>query len=73
VVNRTEILANGALLADGRAVTPALSGGVRGEELTRLGGPGTGRMREAAEFLDGLVGAEEFVEFLTLSAYRHLE
>jgi malate synthase len=64
---------NGAVLADGRAATLALYEAIRAEELSRLGGPGTGRLREAAEILDGLVRAEEFVEFLTLPAYRYLE
>jgi malate synthase len=52
---------------------PALYEQVRSEELAKLGGPGAGHFREAAEILDELVGAEEFVEFLTLPAYRHLE
>jgi len=64
---------NGAVLADGRAVTPALYDEIRREELAKLGGPGAGRLRDAVEILDGLIGAEEFVEFLTLPAYRYLE
>jgi malate synthase len=64
---------NGTLLAGGRAATPALFAEVRGEELAKLGGSGAGRMREAAEILDALVGNEEFVEFLTLPAYGLLE
>ena len=52
---------------------PSLYERIRGEELAKLGGPGVGRLREAAEILDGLVGAEEFVEFLTLPAYGYLE
>jgi len=64
---------NGASLADGRPATAALYETVKAEELARLGGPGTGRLREAAEILDGLVANEEFTEFLTLPAYPHLE
>ena len=64
---------HGAKLADGRPVTRALYETVRSEEIGKLGGPGAGRLREAAEILDGLVAAEDFVEFLTLPAYRYLE
>ena len=64
---------NGGALSDGRAATRALYEQVRGEELAKLGGPAVGRLREAAEILDGLVVPEEFVEFLTLPAYRYLE
>jgi malate synthase len=64
---------NAARLADGRVAGPALYEQIRGEELAKLGGPGVGRLREAAEILDGLVGAEEFVEFLTFPAYGYLE
>jgi malate synthase len=64
---------NGAALSDGRPITRALYDTIRGEELARLGGPDAGRLREAAEILDGLVIADDFVEFLTLPAYRYLE
>jgi malate synthase len=64
---------NGAKLSDGRPVTQALYETIRGEELGKLGGPGAGRLREAAEILDGLVHAEDFVEFLTLPAYGYLD
>ncbi len=64
---------NHARLSDGRVAEPALYEQVRSEELAKLGGPGAGHFREAAEILDGLVVAEEFVEFLTLPAYRQLE
>ncbi|AEB11963.1 malate synthase A [Marinithermus hydrothermalis] len=63
----------GAVLADGRAVTPALYRQVREEELTGLGGPEIGRYREAAEVLDRLVLNQKFHEFLTLVAYEYLE
>jgi malate synthase len=64
---------NNARLSDGRPVTQALYETIRGEEIARLGGSAIGRLGEAAEILDGLVGAEEFPEFLTLSAYKYLE
>ena len=64
---------NGAALADGRPVTRELYETVKAEELARLGGGGAGRLREAVEILDGLVGKEEFTEFLTLPAYPYLE
>jgi len=75
-ISRSQIwqwIHNDARLSDGRAVTADLYRSVREEELSRLGGPGSGRLREAAEILDGLVGAENFPEFLTLPAYRYLD
>ena len=64
---------NQAKLSDGRPVTTALYRTVRGEELAALEGEGAGRLRDAAEILDGLVESPVFVEFLTLPAYRRLE
>ncbi len=63
----------GARLSGGPAATPALYRTIRAEELERLGGAGTGRLREAAEILDGLVESDDFVEFLTYPAYGYLE
>jgi len=63
----------GARLAEGTPVSLDWYRKVRGEELEKLGGAGTGRLREAAEILDGLVGSEEFVEFLTYPAYNYLD
>jgi malate synthase len=62
-----------ATLADGRTVTRDLYRQVRDEELPKVGGLGTGRMREAAAILDGLVLSDTFAEFLTLPAYALLE
>jgi len=45
---------------------------VRDEELERLGGKGTGRLGDAAEVLDEVVLAEEFVGWLTVEAYGRL-
>ena len=39
----------------------------------KLGGAGSGRYRDAAEILDGLVLAEEFAPFLTIPAYAYLD
>ena len=64
---------NGARLSDGREATRELYEEIRRQELAQLGGPETGRLREASEILDGLVGSGEFIEFLTLPAYRYLE
>jgi len=64
---------NGARLEDGRAADRALYESVKAEELAKIGGAASGRLREAVEILDGLVEAEEFTEFLTLPAYAHLE
>jgi len=64
---------NGGKLSDGHATDRALYESVKAEELSRLGGVSTGRLREAVEILDGLVEKEEFTEFLTLPAYPYLE
>jgi malate synthase len=64
---------NGAKLSDGRPADVSLYEAVKGEELARLGGTGSGRLQEAAEILDGLVQKDEFTEFLTLPAYPYLE
>ena len=59
-------------LEDGRTVTRELYADLRRAELERHEGPG-GRWREAADLLDALVLADDFVPFLTLPAYRLLE
>jgi hypothetical protein len=41
--------------------------------LSNLGGAETGRYRDAAEILDGLVLAGEFAPFLTVPAYAYLD
>jgi malate synthase len=66
-------LKQGATLADGTLVTPALYEQVRAEELARLGGPEAGRLGQASELLDRLVLSPDFVEFLTLIAYPYLD
>jgi malate synthase len=64
---------NGATTEDGEPITRERYAQIRDEELTQLGGAGTGRYRDAAEILDGLVLAEEFVPFLTIPAYAYLD
>jgi malate synthase len=65
---------HGAVLADGASMTAALYERLRGEELARLeaAGTGAGHLPAAAQILDQLVLAPEFVEFLTLIAYQAL-
>ncbi|MEX1172600.1 MAG: malate synthase A, partial [Chloroflexota bacterium] len=46
---------------------------VRDEEITRLGGAGSGRLDEAADLLDRLVLDDHFADFLTLRAYSLLD
>jgi malate synthase len=59
----------GSRLDDGRVVDEALYRSIRGEELTKLGGPSSGRLGQASKLLDELVLTDEFPEFLTLRAY----
>ena len=63
---------HGARLEDGRPITRSLYQHIRDEELAKLGGTSRDRYEEAAEILDRLVIADEFIEFLTLIAYQHL-
>jgi len=62
-----------AQLDDGRPVTAELYAQIRDEELTKLGGEGAGRLREAREILDRLVLEDEFTEFLTYLAYEYID
>jgi malate synthase len=64
---------NGVRLDDGRTVDTALYRQIRTEELARHGGPGAGRLGEAADLLDRLVLEDTFAEFLTLGAYGLLD
>jgi malate synthase len=75
-ISRSQIwqwIQSGANLNDGRPITKALYETIRAEEYTKLGGDGTGRLKEAAEILDTLIESDTFTEFLTLIAYRYLE
>lgn len=62
-----------AELDDGRPVTAELYVQIRDEELTKLGGEGAGRLREAREILDRLVLDDEFTEFLTYLTYEYID
>ncbi len=62
-----------ARLDDGRPITGALYEQLRDEELAKLGGPESGRLREAVEILDPLILDETFTEFLTFRAYDYLD
>jgi malate synthase len=64
---------HGATTDDGTPIDAARYERTRDEELAKLGGPGEGRYREAAEILDGLVLSDDFAPFLTLPAYRYLD
>jgi malate synthase len=64
---------HGATTADGLPITAERYSQVRDEELAKLGGPGQGRLGEAAEILDTLVLSDEFVPFLTLPAGTYLD
>jgi malate synthase len=70
---------HGSELDDGRSVTGALYREIREDELEALAGDrgdgegGAEHLRRAAELLDRLVLAEEFVPFLTLPAYPLLD
>ncbi|MFP5284427.1 MAG: malate synthase A, partial [Thermoanaerobaculia bacterium] len=63
----------GVTLADGRPFIADLYRQLREEELQKIGGPGQGRLREAADLLDRLVLSPEFIPFLTTEAYGSLD
>ena len=60
-------------LDDGRTITPDLYRKVRDEELGKLGGVGSGRLKDAVALLDPLILSDTFADFLTLKAYELLE
>ena len=65
---------HGVSLEDGRTASADLYRSMREEEVTRLSGAtASPRLDEAAELLDSLVLADEFMEFLTLPAYSYLD
>jgi malate synthase len=63
----------GARLDDGREASAELYEAIRDEELSRLGGPGNGRLGDAVDLLDRLVLADDFADFLTQPAYSLLD
>ena len=64
---------NDARLDDGRQLTADLYRQIRDQELAALGGPGRGRLHDAAEILDRLVLNEKLEPFLTIPAYQYLD
>src|SRR6516162_6677397 len=63
----------GAKLDDGRAATEDLYRTTRQTEVARLTEGGPGRFKDAAAILDSVVLTPDFIEFLTLPAYRLLD
>jgi malate synthase len=67
------------VLDDGRRVTPEMYSGIRNEELENIRADvgdeffAVGNFKEAAELLDRISLADEFVEFLTLVAYEAID
>ena len=59
----------GAKLADGRTATKDLYRQIQAEELPKIGGIGSGRLKDAVLLLDELVLSDTFAEFLTPRAY----
>ena len=75
-ISRSQIwqwLHHNAALDDGRPVTREMYTQIRAEELAKLGGAGASRYGEAANLLDQLCLADEFMDFLTLPAYALLD
>ena len=64
---------HGASTEDGTPITQEWYARLREEERARLGGPGQGRLDDAAEILDTLVLSDAFIPFLTLPAYTYLD
>ena len=64
---------NGADHRGGEPITSERYDRIRDEELSKLGGAGTSRYRDAAEILDQLVLDDEFTPFLTIPAYAYLD
>jgi malate synthase len=75
-ISRSQIwqwIHHNAKLTDGRPVTRGLYEQMRAEELAKLGGASVERYEEAAAILDKLCETDDFIEFLTLIAYRYLD
>jgi malate synthase len=63
----------GAKLDDGRPATEEMYRTTRDAQLARLTEGGPGRFKDAAAILDSVVLTPDFIEFLTLPAYRLLD
>lgn len=75
-ISRSQIwqwIHNSAKLEDGRPVTRALYQQLRDEELARLGGTAVDHYEIATEIMDKVSLSDEFIEFLTLIGYEHLD
>lgn len=76
---RLRLQRHGARLADGRAVTRELVLQIEAEELQQLrqeygdGVYAQGRFGEAAQLFEQVALSPDFVEFLTLPAYEHID
>ncbi len=62
----------GGASGQGSAFSADAYANLRDAEIAALGGRGRGRLADAAAILDALVLSDDFVEFLTLPAYRYL-
>lgn len=74
-ISRAELwlwLHRGIKLDNGETVARGLYERIRTEELAKLSQPDQAALKEAAALLDDLVLDDEFIEFLTLPAYRHI-
>jgi malate synthase len=75
-ISRSQIwqwIHNSAKLEDGRPVTRALYQQLRDEELAKLGGTAVDHYETATEIMDKVSLSDEFIEFLTLIGYEHLD
>jgi malate synthase len=62
------------VLEDGRKVTPELFAKLLGEELAKVRSAGAeGKVEEAAKLFEQLTTDDQYVEFLTLPAYKLID
>jgi len=81
-ISRTQVwqwIRHGAALPDGRKITAELTRTVLREELSKIRARvgdaqyAEGQFAQAGEIFERLITSREFVEFLTLEAYEHLD
>ena len=75
-ISRAQIwqwLRHKAKLDDGREVSTTMFKSLLNDEMTKLGAPRRGRFDEAIKLFSDMSLAPEFVEFLTLPAYRLID
>jgi malate synthase len=69
----------GAQLKEGSTITPALVRTIEGEELVTIqqalgeANFAAGRFTEAADLFEQVALSDDFIEFLTLPAYAHID